>query len=80
MIGKVWIERKLNKGVIESVMAKIWRISRRARFHVVGPNTFVVEFDSVIDRQRIMEGRPWLFDDHLFVLRDYDGCVPPHKM
>lgn len=61
-------------------MAKIWTISRRAKFHEVGPNIFVVEFANQKDKQRIMEERPWLFDNHLYLLLTFDGFTPPHKM
>ncbi|XP_042964509.1 uncharacterized protein LOC122298706 [Carya illinoinensis] len=80
LVGRVCIERSISQEVIESTLAKIWRISRRAKFLEVCPNTFVITFANLADKIRVWEGRPWLFDNHLLVMKLYDGLRPPHKM
>lgn len=36
LIGKVCMERVINKATIETTMAKVWRLSKLAIFQVVG--------------------------------------------
>lgn len=40
LVGKLWMERKISLGVIESTMAKIWKLSRAAKFLEVGEERF----------------------------------------
>lgn len=56
-------------------MANIWRISKRAIFQVVDKNVFVITFATHADKARILEGKPWLFDNSLFVIIPYDGSL-----
>ncbi|KAF5454463.1 hypothetical protein F2P56_024125 [Juglans regia] len=80
LVGKIWMERNISKGVIETTMAKVWRISRKALFQEVGTNKFVITFANQADKQRILDGRPWLFDNQLFVILPLDGFIPPQQM
>ncbi|XP_035539649.1 uncharacterized protein LOC118344020 [Juglans regia] len=41
---------------------------------------FVISFENQKDRERVLEGKPWLFDNQLFVLKLFDGLTPPRKM
>lgn len=43
-------------------------------------NLSIITFESVQDKHRIMEGRPWLFDNSLLLLKQYNGLIPPQKM
>ncbi|KAF5458959.1 hypothetical protein F2P56_022951 [Juglans regia] len=61
-------------------MTKIWRISKRAVFQEVEKNVFVVTFETHADKNRILEGMPWLFDNVLFPLRPYDGRLQPTQI
>ena len=78
--GNVWMERSISQALIESTMAKMWRISKRAKFQEVGMNTFVMIFANQADKQRILDGRPWLFEIQLFVILQFDGYTPSQRM
>lgn len=67
------IDRQLGKGVIEAEMNKIWRLSAMANFREVGSNTFLVSFATHAKRLSVENGRPWLFDGHIFILESYNG-------
>jgi hypothetical protein len=43
-------------------------------------NLFLIEFEYVWDKFRVMEGRPWLFDGNLFSLLEFDGFTPPSQL
>ncbi|KAF5470878.1 hypothetical protein F2P56_011366 [Juglans regia] len=80
LIGKVCSDRSVGKDIISNAMAKIWRISKRAIFQEVDKNVFVLTFATHADKQRILDGRPWLFDNVLFPLRPYDGLLLPGQI
>ncbi|XP_042944656.1 uncharacterized protein LOC122278541 [Carya illinoinensis] len=80
LIGKVCSERYVGKKVIGNTMARIWRISKRAVFQEVERNTFVVTFATHADKERVLEGKPWLFDNVLFILVPYDGVMQPGRI
>lgn len=44
-----------------------------AIFFEIGRNTFTVTFNIDADKQGIMEGRPWQFDNNLYVLKQLEG-------
>jgi hypothetical protein len=38
---------------------------------------FLVKLESEIDKNRVLEGRPWIVEGNLFAVEDYDGLSPP---
>ncbi|XP_042962419.1 uncharacterized protein LOC122296681 [Carya illinoinensis] len=80
LVCKACSMRTISKVVLESTMAKVWRISKAAIFTEVSTNIFVVTFETQADKLRVSEGRPWLFDSHLIALKMFDGLTPPQGM
>lgn len=58
-------------------MGKVWKISKGATFKDVSRNIFTITFNMEADKQRVMEGHPWLFGNHLLVLKQLDGFAQP---
>jgi hypothetical protein len=48
-------------------------------FKVLGNSLFLVDFVNETNKKRVLEGRPWVFEGHLFAIEDYDGLTPPAK-
>lgn len=47
LIGKIWVNCIIRKGIIESMMTKIWRLSAKAILReVVGTNVFLTSFST----------------------------------
>jgi hypothetical protein len=40
---------------------------------VLGENFFLIEFEKIRDKKRILEGRPWVFEECLSLTEDYVG-------
>ncbi|XP_042950149.1 uncharacterized protein LOC122282261 [Carya illinoinensis] len=76
LIGKIWCDRQLGKQVVESTMARIWRLSKPAVLKEVGRNVFVLSFATHANKERVEAGRPWFFDGQLFVIIPFDGNTP----
>lgn len=80
LVGKLISERVVGKESIRSTLCRGWKPTGSLSFKVEGENTFVIEFEHVWDKIRVMEGRPWIFERQLFTVAEYDGITPPHKM
>lgn len=77
VMGMLCADRSIGKEIIKNTMGKIWRISKPAVFHEVGKNLFTVTFEKESDKLRVMDERPWLFDNHIFILKQLDGLLQP---
>ncbi|XP_041009439.1 uncharacterized protein LOC121253498 [Juglans microcarpa x Juglans regia] len=80
LVGKVCVDRVISKSVIMSIMSKIWCLSKPTVFQVVGKNCFVVVFNNHADKLKVEGGRPWLFDNNLFILKAFEGDLHPGKI
>lgn len=54
-------------------MEKVWKVSKPLEFHEIGSNCFVITFVTCRDKLRVLDGCPWLFDNYLIVLKDFDA-------
>lgn len=82
IIGKLVSDRVIGKEVICSMMGKIWKMGKTFSFHILSPNLFLVSFESQADwkKKKILKGRPWLFDNYLFLLKPYERLIPSNKI
>lgn len=54
-------------------MGKIWRIHIAAYFKEFKKNLFIVTFSTEVEKQCVLAGRPWLFNNNLIALKSLDG-------
>lgn len=54
-----------------------WKPSGSLSFKVLRDNLFLIDFAYPGDKERILVGRPWVFEGSLFVVEDFDGITPP---
>ncbi|XP_042965921.1 uncharacterized protein LOC122299602 [Carya illinoinensis] len=80
LVGKICTTRRIGKQTVKGLMEKIWKVSLPLDFEEISLNCFVITFASSRDKTRVLEGCPWLFENYLFVLRDYDGEIQPNSM
>ena len=59
-------------------MNQIWAICKVTLFRSIQNGLFVVQFATARDKSKVMEGRPWTFDQHLVMMNDnIDGGLQP---
>jgi hypothetical protein len=46
-------------------------------FNEVQDHTWLFEFIEEVDKERVIEGRPWPFDKQILVLNEFGGHCPP---
>lgn len=47
---------------------------------MLGDNLFLIEFKNSRDKERVLKGRPWVFEGALFLVEDFDGRLSPSKI
>ncbi|XP_042942757.1 uncharacterized protein LOC122276936 [Carya illinoinensis] len=77
LIGKIVLERRIGKDTARTMMKRVWKVGKPLEFQEIDRNCYVITFASRRDKLRVMSGCPWLFDNHLFVLKDFDGETQP---
>ncbi|XP_059428617.1 uncharacterized protein LOC132162401 [Corylus avellana] len=80
IVGKLLADRIVGKDILKTPLIRAWHPSDRVTFKSLGANLFLIEFTNECDKIRILEGRPWKFDDHLFAIVDYDGVTSPFQL
>jgi hypothetical protein len=67
----------VSKEVIRTTLTRGWKSEGHPNFKILGDNLFLVELESESDKKRVLEGRPWTVEGHLFAVEDYDGLSLP---
>lgn len=65
----------IRKDLVRLMMDKVWRVSKPMEFHEIEGNYFVITFANQSDRNRVLDGCPWLFDNLLFMMKMFDGMT-----
>ncbi|KAM0829706.1 hypothetical protein ACQ4PT_066710 [Festuca glaucescens] len=79
-VGKVLAPNVLHIETIKSAMRPAWGNPKGLIFNPAGRNLFVAEFGSQADRDRVMEGSPWMVGKHAVLMKKYDDEVPPTEV
>lgn len=45
----------------------------------MAPNVFLFKFASIKDKERVLDGGPWAFKNHMLVFCDFDGNLRPKE-
>lgn len=61
-------------------MIRGWRPTGSLSFKVLGDNLFLLNFELDWDKIWVIEGRPWVFEEYLFLVEEFDGLIPPTQM
>ncbi|XP_042968938.1 uncharacterized protein LOC122301595 [Carya illinoinensis] len=75
IIGKVLSEKGVNNEAFRTTMSQVWRLEGWVRFKDLGDLSFLIEFQWLSDKEKVLSGRPWFFDRHLLALVEVDEAV-----
>jgi hypothetical protein len=79
-VGKVLAPNVLHIQMISAAMRPAWGNPKGLLLNPAGDNLFVVEFGSQADRDRVMEGSPWMVGKHAVLMKKYDAEVLPQQV
>lgn len=68
LIGKIFGEKRANFQGVKNAMMKLWQHRGLCRVVSLTQNIYQFIFKEAGDREMVMQGRPWLFDNYLLVL------------
>ncbi|XP_042950274.1 uncharacterized protein LOC122282385 [Carya illinoinensis] len=54
-------------------MTQVWRLEGCVRFKDLNDQCFLIEFQKVQDKEKVLSGRPWCFDRNLLTLQEVDA-------
>lgn len=80
LVGKVLSERAVNLEALRRTMTQIWALHRNMVVRAIGTNTFVFQFFHWKDKEKILDGRPWCFDQKLLVIDTVNGDEQPSQV
>jgi hypothetical protein len=79
ILGKLVSDRMVSRDTLQSALMSLWKIEGNLSFKVLGDNLFLVDFSDPKDKERVLKGRPWVYEGHLFLVEDFDGITPPSQ-
>lgn len=68
-------DKSVKKEAFRSTLTKIWRPVGWITFKDMDDNKFLVEFQNLGDKEKVLKGRSWLFDRNLVNLQDFDASL-----
>lgn len=80
LVGKLLADRLIGKDGIKAILIRGWKPTGTTILKNLGENLFLVEFEHVWDKSRVLEGRLWVFEGNLFSLEDFNGTIAPTRM
>ncbi|TXG53192.1 hypothetical protein EZV62_022361 [Acer yangbiense] len=73
LVGKILSNKTVNREAFMRVIGKIWRVNEGFEIESVTGNVYTFYFKNENDRQRVMSGGLWSFDNALMVLVKPEG-------
>ena len=80
LVGKVVTVRSFNFDALKRTLNQVWAISKGAIFRMIENELFVVQFGCKRDKEKVMAGRPWTFDQSLVLLQEIDADIQPSNI
>lgn len=65
LLGKICIERMICTELIWVTAGNIWKLNKPTIFKELGKNIFAITFTTEVDKRRVEDGKPWLFEKKL---------------
>ncbi|XP_042988745.1 uncharacterized protein LOC122316279 [Carya illinoinensis] len=76
IVGGVLTEKGFNTEAFRMTMSQIWRLEGWVKFKDLGDFRFLIEFWFLVDKERVLGGRPWFFDRNLVFLQELEESTP----
>lgn len=80
LLGRLLTERSFNVDAFKRTTTTVWAPSNGLVIRVLSPNLFAFQFFHWRDMRKVLDGRPWCFDNMLVLLKEADGDEPPDQV
>lgn len=79
-IARLQSIRPFNATALINLMKSIWKLVKTVVVDTIDENCLLFKFHSRADVVRVLEGRPWFFDKHVFMIAEASGETQPSKL
>ncbi|XP_042969037.1 uncharacterized protein LOC122301714 [Carya illinoinensis] len=73
VVGRILSEKGVNNEAFRNTMTQVWRLEGWVRFKDLNDQCFLIEFQKMQDKEKVLSGRPWCFDRNLLTLQEVDA-------
>ncbi|XP_041010287.1 uncharacterized protein LOC121254353 [Juglans microcarpa x Juglans regia] len=76
VVGGVMADRGINSEAFRVTISQVWRLEGWVKFKDIGDLRFLIEFQLLSDKEKVLGGRPWFFNRNLVSLQEIDETIP----
>lgn len=80
LFGRLLTERSYNVEAFKRTITSVWAPSQGLVIRVLSQNFFAFQFFHWRDMAKVIDGRPWCFDNMLILLKEADGEEQPDQV
>ena len=80
LMGRLLTERSYNVEAFKRTITSVWAPAHGLVIRVLSPNLYAFQFFHWRDMKKVLDGRPWCFDNMLILLKEADGDEQPDQV
>ncbi|XP_021725131.1 uncharacterized protein LOC110692445 [Chenopodium quinoa] len=80
LVEKLCTVKPFNVDAMKKTLANVWRLNDDIVIKMLDTNLFIFQFSSEDDKQQVVDGMPWFFDDKLLLLGEINGNEQPSEI
>ena len=80
IVGRLLTKRNINFKAIQDIMLSVWSPVMKVWMKELESNLFLIQFEHEMDYDKVINGGPWTFDQHLFVFEPLQQDSNPHSV
>lgn len=80
LLGRLLTERSYNVDAFKRTITTVWAPKHGLVIRVLKPNLYAFQFFHWRDMTKVLEGRPWCFDNMLILLKEAEGDEQPDQV
>ncbi|XP_021857275.1 uncharacterized protein [Spinacia oleracea] len=80
LIGRMMTDRPYNVEAFKRTMKKVWAPVHNLVIRVLGPNLYAFQFFHWKDKEKVLQGRPWCFENTLILMKEIEGDEQPKQV
>lgn len=80
VVGKVCTRKLINLEGFRSAMKNIWKVHKNTIIDCIGENLFIIRFNSITEKKRILNNGPWFFEKAILLLESPNMVDQPKDM
>ncbi|KAL2905711.1 hypothetical protein RDABS01_004421 [Bienertia sinuspersici] len=73
MVSNLLTGKPFNFEAMKRTLHTMWRLKHDVAIRMVENNLFIFQFSSTNDKEKVIQGAPWFFDNQLLLIMDING-------